>query len=66
MKEKIIYQLKYKGKTWLRRENWPVFNHLHPGFEVYETRLIASGKVTLDGKELEFNDIRVYLNETGN
>jgi hypothetical protein len=41
----------------------PEFRHLAAGFAPESMELRAAGRVTRDGEELEFQDIRVYLRE---
>lgn len=64
MKEKITYQEKYKlHKMLISQDRLPVLNHLNDDFVVVHAELRSAGICELDGKELEFNDIRVYVGE---
>jgi hypothetical protein len=62
MKEKILYQEKYKkGAMRVRRELLPdTLPYMAKGGKIHAMFIQSAGTCTLDGKELEFQDVRVY------
>ena len=62
MKEKITYQEKYrKGTMSVRLELLPEsFPYMSKGTKIHAMFLISAGRCTLNGKELEFQDVRIY------
>lgn len=64
-KEKLIYKETYKlGSAHIRTGKEPVLHHITPGWQVDDAYLLAVGRVERDGKEIEFQDMRVYLSKT--
>lgn len=64
MKEKIVYEEGYKkGAAVMNKDSLPILNHLNDGFEVEEAHLLKAGLVERNGKEQEFQVIKVYLKE---
>lgn len=62
MKEKIKYQEKYrKGSMSVRKELLPeAMPYMSKGTKIHAMFIQSAGTCTLDGKELEFQDVRVY------
>lgn len=64
MKEKIIYQEKYKNPGVKMFDHaLPTLNHTTDGFEVSEASILEMGVVEKDGERQEYNIIKVYLKE---
>ena len=62
MKEKIICASKFvKPGMTIRPECHPTFNHLPRGCSVAEARLIEIGKIERDGKQYEFQTVRILI-----
>lgn len=62
MKEKITYQEKYKPHVRnIKKANLPRLNHTTNGSIVKRAELRSAGICLLDGKEYEFQDLRIYL-----
>lgn len=62
MKEKILYQEKYKkGSMRVRAELLPeTLPYMAKGAKIHAMFIQSAGRCTLDGKQLEFQDVRVY------
>jgi hypothetical protein len=62
VKEKILYQEKYKkGAMRVRRDLLPVtLPYMTKGTVVKDIEIRSAGKCELDGEALEFQDVRVY------
>ena len=62
MKEKITYQEKYKkGIMNIRVELLPeTLPYMAKGAKIHAMVIQSAGRCTLDDKELEFQDVRVY------
>ena len=62
MKEKILYQEKYKnGAMRVRRELLPdTLPYMAKGAVITDIEIRAAGKCERDGEILEFQDVRVY------
>lgn len=65
MKDKKIYEEKYrKPYPTIRKDALPILKHIDEEFKVVAMELRAAGKIERNGKELEYNDFRVYLEES--
>ena len=62
MKEKITYSEKYrKPYPVLREDDLPVLNNINEGFKCTRAVIKEAGKVIINGKEMEYQDMRVYI-----
>ena len=62
IKEKILFTAEYKkGDAPLRSDSLPVFPAQQGEFKCVEAYLMKIGKVKREGKEMEFQEVRVYL-----
>ena len=63
-KEKYTYRETYK-KPYLRflRDKFPVAKHLTEGSVIVDAALMAAGRVEVDGKDLEYHDIRIFIDQ---
>lgn len=62
---KQFYKQTYRPLVaWIRKDLLPpTLPHLLTGFKIEAIELRAAGRCQLDGKELEFQDLRVYTSE---
>jgi len=62
VKEKILYQEKYKnGAMRVRRELLPnTLPYMAKGAVITDIEIRSAGKCELDGEAMEFQDVRVY------
>ncbi len=62
MKEKILYQEKYrKGAMRVRRELLPeTLPYMSKGTTIKAIEIKSAGTCEIDGERLEFQDVRVY------
>lgn len=60
---RVIYKESFKPlKSWVRADLLPApLPHLNAGLKAEAIELRAAGHCTLNGKEYEFQDIRVYV-----
>ncbi len=61
MKEKLIYKEHYKKWTHkIKKEYLPKLKHI-TDCECTEAYLLSAGKINRDGKEIEYQELRIYL-----
>ncbi len=61
-REKQVYVETYKSPGLpLKGEYLPVFKHLSTSYKLVEVNLLKAGVVERDGKRLELQELRLYL-----
>ena len=64
-KFELLYEEKYFARQiWVPEYSLPTIAalpHLHPDLHVRAIEIKASGSCLLDGKELEYQDVRIYV-----
>jgi len=64
MSEKIIFSEKYtKTEAILKKDSLPILRNINDGFECIGGRLLEAGKVVWNKKEVEYIDMRVFIEE---
>lgn len=62
MKDRIIYREAYKkGTTVWEGVNYPTIPHIKPEFDVTRVDLLAAGTMQMDGEEIQYQDVRIYV-----
>lgn len=65
IREKIILQRKYrKPYDTIAQPLLPVLAHLNDGFRCVEVGIVEDGIIERDGKEYEYQTIRLLIQET--
>ena len=60
MRDRVLYRETYKANTKFRNDVLPVLKHAD-GMQPIRMDLKSSGLIEINGKKLEFQDVRLYF-----
>ncbi|HEY3658225.1 MAG TPA: hypothetical protein VGL34_24920 [Steroidobacteraceae bacterium] len=62
MKDRIVYRETYKkGTTLWEGVNFPQLPTIKPGLDVTKVDLLAQGTMQIEGDEVHFQDVRIFV-----